>query len=122
MRRLSEIKPGQECIVEEIHGGWGLMRRLTEIGLFRGVRVNVLSSDPWGGPVYIEILPIGARCSLGHGVASGIMVRAGDGVSGKTPGSEADVQDHAEEHGRICRQKHRPGGCGRGWRFWRRRG
>lgn len=116
------MRPGQECVVEEIHGGWGLMRRLTEMGLFRGVRVKVLSGGPWGGPVYIEILPTGARCSVGHGAASRIMVVAGDGVPGKTPGPEAELQDRDEGREGIRRGWHRPGARGQGWRFWRRRG
>lgn len=117
LKRLSDLKPGQECVVEEIHGGWGLTRRLAEMGLFRGVRVRVLSGGPWGGPVYIEVLPTAARCSLGRGAAARILVEVVDGVLPKTPLPEPGYHD--EGSGELCRQTHRA--MGRAWRFWRRR-
>lgn len=97
------MQPGQECVVREIHGGWGLTRRFAEMGLFRGVRLKVLSGGPWGGPVYIEILPEGARCSVGHGAASRIMVELSDGVPAKI--SEPD-----EESEGLCRRTNRARG------------
>ncbi len=115
MKRLSDVRPGQECVVEEIRGGWGLMRRLAEMGLFRGVRVKVLAGGPWGGPVYIEIIPTGARCSVGRGAASRIMVEAADGIPLNAPDPETD-----EEPESLCGQTHKA--RGRAWRWWRRRG
>ena len=112
------MRPGQECVVDEIHGGLGLMRRLAEMGLFRGARVKVLSGGPWGGPVYIEILPTGARCSVGHGAASRIMVEPADGIPVEIPGPEADHRD--PEPVELCRRTNRARGLGRAWRFWRR--
>lgn len=82
------------------------MRRLAEMGIFRGVRVKILSDGPWGGPVYIEILPTGARCSVGRGAASKIMVEVGECLSEPEEGDE------------ICHKKHRI--RGRGWYLWKR--
>jgi ferrous iron transport protein A len=112
IKRLSDLRPGQECVVEEIHGGWGLKRRLAEMGIFRGVRVKVLAGGPWGGPLYIEILPTSTRCSVGHGAASRIMVDVADGV----PPNPTLPNEKPRE---LCRQT--PKAAGRGWRFWRRR-
>ncbi|MGC8895065.1 MAG: FeoA family protein [candidate division WOR-3 bacterium] len=116
MKRLSDIRPDQECILEEIHGGWGLTRRLAEMGLFRGVRLRVLSSGPWRGSVYIEILPAGTRCSVGHGAASRIMVEPVEPIPPKL--LEDEPQDNDREPEMLCRRTTRA--RGRGWRFWRR--
>jgi len=88
------------------------------MGLFRGVRVKVLSGGPWGGPVYIEVVATGTRCSVGYGAASRIMVETGESIPEKGPEPEDSVEDRGEGHERrICRGRR---ARGHGWCFWRR--
>ena len=72
---LLDARPGTEVIVQDIEGGWGLSRRLAEMGLYRGVRLRVLSGGPLRGPVYVEVVGVGNRFSLGRGAADRVLVK-----------------------------------------------
>ena len=54
-----------------VRAGWGLQRRLADMGLTPGVQVRVVNSQR-PGPVVIDIR--GSRLALGYGVAHRIMV------------------------------------------------
>ena len=71
MMPLSMVTPGEVVQVVAVRAGWGLQRRLAEMGLNPGVKVRVLNSQR-PGPVVIEVR--GSRLALGHGVAHKIMV------------------------------------------------
>jgi len=68
--RLAELMPGQAGRVVYLTGGYGFMRRLTDMGLTPGVLVRVLKNDV--GPIVVEVR--GIRLALGRGVASRILV------------------------------------------------
>lgn len=68
---LSMTRPGEEVEIVEIRAGWGLQRRLTDMGLLPGMRIKVLNCGP--GPVLVDLL--GSRLALGYGVAMKILVR-----------------------------------------------
>ena len=72
---LLDLKPGERAEVLDILGGWGLARRLMELGLYPGTVVKVLSGGPFAGPVYLEVEPAGIRVSVGRGAASRVLVR-----------------------------------------------
>ncbi len=72
---LLDLKPGERAEVLEILGGWGITRRLMELGLFPGTKVKVISGGPFAGPVYLEVEPTGVRVSVGRGAASRVLVR-----------------------------------------------
>ena len=70
MMPLSMASPGETVRVTAVRAGWGLQRRLADLGLTPGVRVRVISSGR-PGPVVLDVR--GSRLALGHGVAHKIM-------------------------------------------------
>jgi len=70
---LSMVPPGQEVELVAVQGGWGIRRRLAEMGLNPGVRIKVIQSDFRGGPLIIAVRD--TRLALGHGMAHKIMVK-----------------------------------------------
>ncbi|TET74670.1 MAG: ferrous iron transport protein A [Dehalococcoidia bacterium] len=72
MMPLSMVQSGELVQVVAVRAGWGLQRRLADMGLTPGVRVKVINSQG-RGPVILDLR--GSRLALGHGVAHKIMVR-----------------------------------------------
>jgi len=70
---LSMVTPGQEVELVAVQGGWGIRRRLAEMGLNPGVRIRVIQSDLRGSPLIIAVRD--TRLALGHGMAHKIMVK-----------------------------------------------
>ena len=71
MMPLSMATQGEIVQVVVVRAGWGLQRRLAEMGLNPGVKIRVLNSQR-PGPVVIDVR--GSRLALGQGVAHKIMV------------------------------------------------
>jgi Fe2+ transport system protein FeoA len=71
MMPLIMVSPGEVVKVAAIRAGWGLQRRLADMGLTPGVQLRVINSQR-PGPVLIDIR--GSRLALGHGLAHRIMV------------------------------------------------
>jgi Fe2+ transport system protein FeoA len=65
------VSPGEKVKVINIRAGWGLQRRLADLGLTPGVQVMITNSQR-PGPVVLDLR--GSRLALGHGVAHKIMV------------------------------------------------
>jgi ferrous iron transport protein A len=74
MMPLSMVSTGETVEVAAVRAGWGLQRRLADLGLTPGVRVRVISSGK-PGPVVLNVR--GSRLALGYGVAHKIMVKVG---------------------------------------------
>ncbi len=72
MMPLSMVSPGELVQVAAVRAGWGLQRRLADMGLTPGVQVRVVNSQR-PGPVVIEVR--GSRLALGQGLAHKIMVK-----------------------------------------------
>jgi ferrous iron transport protein A len=72
---LSEIKPGQVVEVVSVAGQSSFRRRLMELGLVPGTRVELLRVAPLGDPV--ELLVRGASLSIRKAEASVIEVTSG---------------------------------------------
>ncbi len=68
---LCMAAPGQQMIVTGFRGGFGMRRRLADLGLNIGMDVKVVSMDP-AGPLLVEIK--GARYAIGRGLAHHIFV------------------------------------------------
>lgn len=68
---LSRAKAGETVTVIALRAGWGLQRRLADMGLTPGVKVKVISS---GRPGQVVIEVRGSRMALGHGVAAKVLV------------------------------------------------
>ena len=73
MMPLSMVSTGETVKLAAVRAGWGLQRRLADLGLTPGVRVRVVSSGK-PGPVVLDVR--GSRLALGYGVAHKIMVSA----------------------------------------------
>jgi len=69
---LVMASPGKLLTVIGINAGWGLQRRLTDMGLTPGVQIRVMNGQ-YAGPVLIELR--GSRLGLGRGVAQKILVK-----------------------------------------------
>ena len=69
---LIALERGSRGIVVDIKGGYGLVRRLSDLGITRGVIVEVSRVAPLHGP--LEIVVRGVKLALGRGVAAKIYV------------------------------------------------
>ncbi|MGD9142782.1 MAG: FeoA family protein [Dehalococcoidia bacterium] len=68
---LSRVESGQTVTLVSLGAGWGLQRRLADMGLTPGAEIKVIRSGRPGQAV-IEIR--GSRMALGHGVTRKILV------------------------------------------------
>ena len=80
---LSEVKPGQVVEVVSIAGQSSFRRRLMELGLVPGTRVELLRDAPLGDPV--ELLLRGASLSIRKAEAGVIRVVAGSAATSEKP-------------------------------------
>lgn len=69
---LAMVSPGEVVQVVDVRAGWGLQRRLADMGLTPGVIIRVMNSQR-PGPIIIDLR--GSRLVLGHGVAQKILVK-----------------------------------------------
>jgi len=82
---LTELRDGEKGIITSIkashgrgHGGWragrgwGLKKRLEDMGLTPGTKIAVVKSAPFRGP--LEVYVRGSRLAIGRGMAERILV------------------------------------------------
>ncbi|MDH5482332.1 MAG: ferrous iron transport protein A [Candidatus Bathyarchaeota archaeon] len=69
---LTSLGEGEKGIVTKAMGGFGLVRRLTEMGITPGIEIRVLRKCAFHGPVELEVR--GVALALGYGVASKVFV------------------------------------------------
>lgn len=55
MKTLKEIKVGQSAIVRKIHGDGALKRRIMDMGITKGLEVNIRKVAPLGDPLEITV-------------------------------------------------------------------
>lgn len=55
MRRLSELKPGEQTRIAQVGGDVDTSRRLMDLGLIRGTAVEVVRMAPLGDPIEVRI-------------------------------------------------------------------
>ena len=68
---LAMVRPGELATVVGGRAGWGLQRRLADMGFTPGVQIRVINSQ-MPGPIIIDLR--GSRLVLGHGMAQKIVV------------------------------------------------
>jgi ferrous iron transport protein A len=68
---LTSAPLGQLLRVVSARGGWGIHRKLAEMGLTPGVQIRVVSGQHCG-PVLIDLR--GSRVGMGRGVAQRVLV------------------------------------------------
>ena len=71
MMPLCSAKPNTEMTIIEISGGYGIRRKLADLGLVPGTKVKVISRNMLG-PVILAVRNY--RLAIGRGMASKIMV------------------------------------------------
>jgi ferrous iron transport protein A len=70
---LTDLAEGEKGVIVKAFGGFGLVRRLADMGLTPGVEVKLLRKGSFGGPVEIEVRDV--VLALGRGVASRVLVK-----------------------------------------------
>ena len=70
---LVNLREGERGVVAFMMGGYGIIRRLAEMGLTPGTEVRVIGRGLLRGPFKIEIR--GVSLALGYGVASRVFVK-----------------------------------------------
>ncbi|MBM1154874.1 ferrous iron transport protein A [archaeon] len=69
---LADIQPGVEAVVRGVVAGYGLARRLADMGIVPGTIVRVVRRNAMMGPVEVEVR--GTRLLLGRGIAAKVLV------------------------------------------------
>jgi ferrous iron transport protein A len=69
---LDHVEENKKARVVDVQGGWGIRRRLGQMGIHPGDIVTVLRYGALGGPILIEVH--GFQVALGRGIASRILV------------------------------------------------
>jgi len=49
-RTLKDLQPGQSAVVRQVQSAESIRRRLLDMGLIEGTRVECVSSSPFGDP------------------------------------------------------------------------
>jgi Fe2+ transport system protein FeoA len=70
---LTALQEGQTGILAHTFGGYGIVRRLAEMGLTPGIEVKLIRKCPFHGPLQVEVR--GVAVALGYGVAAKVFVR-----------------------------------------------
>ena len=97
---LAETRLRQAVTVTHVRGEGSFRRRLMELGLVPGTRVEVVGVAPLGDP--LELLVRGGSLSIRRAEAEGISVSLGDATSAeRASGSraEAGVAERQPERG-----------------------
>ena len=71
-KKLSDLRPGEFGVIERVTGGGPFRQRLLEMGLTRGVRVEMEKNAPLGDPT--EYVVKGYHISLRKGEADLIVL------------------------------------------------
>jgi ferrous iron transport protein A len=69
---LLKVKNGRWVRVTNFRGGWGMQRRLSQLGFLPGNKIRIIRSAPMRGPLLLEVE--GREIVLGRGVAAHILV------------------------------------------------
>ncbi|RLG71767.1 MAG: ferrous iron transport protein A [Methanobacteriota archaeon] len=72
LRTLEDMGPGEQGTIKKIDGGHGLQRRLNLLGLGIGKKVRKITSEPFRGPVVVEV--DGGQIAIGRGIARKVWV------------------------------------------------
>ncbi|MEP7050060.1 MAG: FeoA family protein [Pseudomonadota bacterium] len=92
---LAHTRIGQIVTVEHVGGEGAFRRRLMELGLVPGTRVQVIGVAPLGDP--LELLVRGGSLSIRRSEAEGVSVSAGEVASAeRVGGSQATASALAQ--------------------------
>lgn len=71
---LTQMRTGESGMIAEIHGGYGLIKKLQNIGIRPGKKITKVSSYIWRGPQVVEIDDV--QVAVGFGMAQRIIIQA----------------------------------------------
>jgi len=54
-KKLSDVEPGQKGVVVRVEGSGATRRRIMDMGIVRGSKIEVIRRAPLGDPVEFEI-------------------------------------------------------------------
>lgn len=69
---LTSLKNDCPANVIKLTGGWGFQRKLRTLGIREGKPITVITSQPLGGPLVVEVE--GRKITIGRGMAQKIVV------------------------------------------------
>lgn len=69
---LADLEQGAEAVVKSVVAGYGVARRLADMGITPGTVVRVVRKNVLMGPIEVEVR--GTRVLLGRGVAAKVLV------------------------------------------------
>jgi len=70
---LTQLRPGETGVVEEVQGGHGFARKIQSMGLRQGKRITKVSSHFWRGPQTVKIGHF--QIAIGFGMAKKIIIQ-----------------------------------------------
>jgi ferrous iron transport protein A len=92
---LAQTRIGQVVTVEHVAGEGSFRRRLMELGLVPGTRVEVIGVAPLGDP--LELLVRGGSISIRRAEAEGVSVNLGEATNAqRATGSRAEGSSLAQ--------------------------
>lgn len=69
---LDQVPENKKVRIIDVQGGWGVRRRLSQMGIHPGDIVTLLKYGAFAGPLLIEVH--GFQLALGRNIASRILV------------------------------------------------
>jgi ferrous iron transport protein A len=69
---LTDLPANKRAKIISVGGGYGLQRKLNTLGIRMGQEVQILSRQPFRGPLTIKVC--GSQITLGRGMARKILV------------------------------------------------
>jgi ferrous iron transport protein A len=69
---LLDVNNGRWVRVVNFRGGWGMQRRLAQLGFIPGNKIRIIRKAPFHGPLILEVE--GREIVLGRRIASHIVV------------------------------------------------
>jgi Fe2+ transport system protein FeoA len=54
-KTLSHLKPGESGIVKKVHGCGAITRRIVDMGVIAGTRIDVKKFAPLGDPIEVKL-------------------------------------------------------------------
>jgi len=69
---ITNIKEGKKATIIRLIGGHGFQRRLRTMGIREGKVITVVTGQPFGGPLVVEV--DGRSTTVGRGMAQRIIV------------------------------------------------
>ncbi len=71
---IADFREGESGTIISLNGGIALQRKLRAMGIREGQTIKLISRQPFGGPLVVEVNR--RQTTIGRGMAQRIMVRS----------------------------------------------